>query len=88
MGKEKDVTAIRKGKGKGSKGDGKGRGQQMQCAHCGRRGHGPANCWMLHPDQMPWKKTAAVEEETQVGGLGFDIVCVEVAAPPGSAGRP
>ena len=31
---------------------------------------------------MPWKRTAAVEEETPVGGLRFDIGCVEVAASP------
>ena len=32
------------------------------------------------PRQIPWKRTAAVEEETPVGSVGFDIGCVEVAA--------
>ena len=58
------------------------------CGHCGKIGHGPANCWTLHPDQIPWKRTAAVEEETPVGGLGFDIGCIEVAAPPGLGRTP
>ena len=84
-GKGRDDT---KGKGKGFKGGGKGQGGGHPCGHCGKTGHGPANCWTLHPDQMPWKRTAAVEEETVVGSLGFDIDCVEVAAPLGLSRRP
>ena len=38
--------------------------------------------------RTPWKRTAAVEEETPVGGLGFDISCIEVAAPPGLGRTP
>ena len=71
-----------KGKGKGFKGGGKGQGGRHPC------GHGPANCWTLHPDQILWKRTAAVEEETPVGGLEFDIGCIEVAAPPGLGRTP
>ena len=63
-GKGRDDT---KGKGKGFKGGGKGQGGGHPCGHCGKTGHGPANCWTLHPDQIPWKRTAAVEEETPVG---------------------
>ena len=63
-GKGRDDT---KGKGKGFKGGGKGQGDGHPCGHCGKTGHGPANCWTLHPDQIPWKRTAAVEEETPVG---------------------
>ena len=84
-GKGRDDT---KSKGKGFKGGGKGQGGGHPCGHCGKTGHGPANCWTLHPDQIPWKRTAAVEEETPVGGLGFDIGCIEVAAPPGLGRRP
>ena len=64
-GKGRDDT---KGKGKGFKGGGKGQGGGHPCGHCGKTGHGPANCWTLHPDHIPWKRTAAVEEETPVGG--------------------
>ena len=88
-GKGRGLHSDQKGKGKGSKGDGKGRGQQVQCAHCGRRGHGPANCWTLHPDQMPWKKTSKIEEEdVAVGGSGFDVGFVDVVtSPPGICKR-
>ena len=49
-----------KEKGKGFKGGGKGKGGGQPCGHCGKTGHGPANCWTLLPEQMPWKRTAAV----------------------------
>ena len=88
-GKGKGLHGDHKGKGKGSKGDGKGRGQHLQCTHCGKRGHAPANCWTLHPDQMPWKKTSYIEEEdVAVGGIGFDVGFVDVAtSPPGICKR-
>ena len=79
-GKGRDDT---KGKGKGFKGGGKGQGGGHPCGHSGKTGHGPANCWT-----PPWKRTAAVEEETPVGGLGFDIGCIEVAALPGLGRTP
>ena len=84
-GKGKGLHGDHKGKGKGSEGDGKGRVQHLQCTHCGKRGHAPANCWTLHPDQMPWKKTSYIEEEdVAVGGIGFDVGFVDVAtSPPG-----
>ena len=84
-GKGRDDT---KGKGKGFKGGGKGQGGGHPSGHCGKTGHGPANCWTLHPDQIPWKRSADVEEETPVGGLGFDIGCIEIAAPPGLGRTP
>ena len=89
MGKEKDFTVITKVKERGPRGDGKGRGQHLQCTRCGKRGHAPANCWTLHPDQMPWKKTSYIEEEdVAVGGIGFDVGFVDVAtSPPGICKR-
>lgn len=82
-GKGKGEKGGGKGKGKAAKAGGKGKGVFPTCAHCGKQGHSPANCWTLHPDQLPWKKTAAVEEEA-VGGLGFDIGCLEACpTPPG-----
>jgi hypothetical protein len=74
-----------KGKGKGGKAGGKG---QAVCNHCGKSGHTTMNCWTLHPDQMPWKRTSAVEEEElDVGGVGFDVGVIDVCeAPPGLRG--
>ena len=88
-GKGKGLYSDHKGRGKGSKGDGKGRGQQVQCTHCGNRGHGPATCWTLHPDQILWKKTSYIEEEdVAVGGIGFDVGLVDVVtSPPGVCKR-
>ena len=41
----------------------------------------------MHPDQLPWKKTAAVEEEETIRGLGLDIGCLETCpTPPGLCG--
>ena len=48
------------------------------CSHCGKMGHTHANCWTLHPEQLPWKRTEAVDEEhVDVGG--FDIGFVEIS---------
>ena len=88
-GKGKGLHSNHKGKGKGSKGEGKGRGQQVRCTHCKKRGHISANCWTLHPDQMPWKKTSKIEEEdVAVGGIGFVVGFVDVVtSPPGICKR-
>ena len=87
-GKGQEKGGVLKGKGKGYKGAGKGgKGQGMPCMHCGKTGHTPAKSWTLHPDQLPWRRTSAVEEEEEdlpVGGLGFDVGMVEVCQrPPG-----
>ena len=70
-----------KSSGKGGKGDAKGKGKGARtttpCSHCGKPGHTPANCWTLHPDQLPWKRTEAIEEE-QLDVGGFDVGYVEV----------
>ena len=50
------------------------------CSHCGKAGHTPATCWSLHPDQLPWKRAEAVDEE-QVDVGGFDVGYVEVRRP-------
>ena len=82
VGKGKGGKSSQKGSStKGaSKGGGKGKGPgttRAPCTHCGKLGHTPANCWTLHPEQLPWKRTEAVEEEhVDVGG--FDVGCVEV----------
>ena len=47
------------------------------CSHCRKPGHTPATCWTLHPEQLPWKRTEAIEEE-QVDVGGFDVGYVEV----------
>lgn len=50
-----------KGKGKDSKGVGKGKARPP-CPGCGKLGHGPDNCWTLHPEL--WRKGAnSVEAE-------------------------
>ena len=50
----------------------------MACTHCGKPAHTPANCWTLHPEQMVWKWTNAVEEEGYEEENGFDVGAVEV----------
>ena len=50
----------------------------MACNHCRKPGHTPANCWTLHPEQMVWKWTNAVEEEGYEEENGFDVGAVEV----------
>lgn len=84
IGKGKGGKASAKGDhGKGvGKGGAKGKGPGMTrtptpCSHCGKPGHTPANCWTLHPEQLPWKRTEMVEEE-QVDVGGFDVGYVEV----------
>ena len=74
------------GKGfvKGGKSDGKGfgargfckdgKGGRLSCDHCGKIGRSPNNCWTKHPEQIPWKRTSAIEwdcleEEHDIGGL-------------------
>ena len=82
-----------KGKHKGDhkgdhyKGDGKGKGKQ-QCSHCGKPGHGPANCWALHPEQMTWKYANGVDEETEDYTSGFDVGSLEVEEPKRRQQRP
>ncbi len=49
----------RKGKGHGNDGGGKG-----ACSRCGKTGHSPANCWTLHPEQLPWKRAGAGAAES------------------------
>ena len=49
--------------------------------HCGKVGHVPANCWTLHPEQLPWKRTAMVDEdegevERDIGGLTTTALAV------------
>ncbi len=56
-----------KGKGKGGKG---GKGGKAQCSVCGKIGHGPANCWTLHPELMTWKAANAINEEIPGMALG------------------
>ena len=69
-----------KGPGEGEKGKGKG-GARPACSHCGKIGHGPNNCWTLHPEQAPWKQAHAVDfdaGENAQGEMGFDVGCIEV----------
>ena len=85
-----------KGKGKGDSSKGKGKGDfgdgRQRCTYCGKTGHTTANCWTLHPNQIPWKRTAAVDWEHGDDGVDRDIGQVfvadpepvrEIAGPPG-----
>ena len=73
------ATPYEKGKGKGEKGNkGKGKGASpkgngngLQCKRFGKNGHTAANCWTLHPDQLPWKRAGAdgEDEECDIGQL-------------------
>ena len=75
----KESSAKGVGKG-GVKGKGPGATRTTApCSHCGKPGHTPANCWTLHPEQLPWKRTEAVEEEEQLEVGGFDVGYVGVS---------
>ena len=69
-----------KGKGKGA--SPKGNGNGLQCKRFGKNGHTAANCWTLHPDQLPWKRAAAVEE-ADGEDEECDIVQLDVLDPHG-----
>ena len=87
FGKGKGKGDFSKGKGKGDFGDGR-----QRCTYCGKTGHTAANCWTLHPNQIPWRRTAAVDWEYGDDGMDRDIGQVsivdpesdwKIAAPPG-----
>ena len=67
------------------KGHGKGK-----CDHCGKTGHTSSNCWVLHPEQLPWKGADAVDEHDQqwsnieIGHVGAQHALLPVL-PPGLA---
>lgn len=66
-GKDSGKGSVKgKGKGKDSKGIGKGK-TRVPCPVCGKLGHGPDNCWTLHPEL--WRK-GANSIETEVVTLG------------------
>lgn len=101
-----------KGKGKGSKGKGgkdgkgskgskgKGKGEWVGfCSYCGKRGHGPRDCWTKQRDEETNGGKGAVnsmddagtnnypeqgQEDGDIGG--FDIAAVDVACRSGCAG--
>ena len=51
-------------KGFGAKGVGKdGKGGRPSCDHCGKMDHSPNNCWTKYPEQLPCKRTSAIEWE-------------------------
>ena len=58
-----------KGKGKGKASE-KGKGKGLPCSGCGKTGHGPSECWTLHPELWKpggWqKRTNSVEEEEPI----------------------
>ena len=55
--------------------------RQSECADCGKR-ETPRE--LLGVAQMPWRKTAYIEEEdVAVGGVWFDVGLVEVVTPLG-----
>lgn len=93
-GREKGTKGGDYGKGKYSKGGGKsyegkgfgknGKGRQV-CDYCGKTGHGPDNCWTKHPEQLPWKRTSAVdwEEEEHEHDIGCIDAMKDVPVPPG-----
>ena len=69
----------RGGKGPGGKG-GKGKGGDWQgyCSYCGKRGHGPRDCWTKQRDEANGSNTAG---KTDIGDVeedvgGFDIGCI------------
>ena len=74
--------------GKGVKIDGKvigsmgvGKDGRPTCSYCGKVGHDHHNCFTKHPEQLPWKRTLAIEwecleEEHDIGGIektGMDV---------------
>ena len=80
---------VQKGKAQGKgwqmKGHGKGK-----CDHCGKTGHTSSNCWVLHPEQLPWTGANAVDEhDQQWSNIEIGHVCAQHALlpvlPPGLA---
>ncbi len=76
--------AVEKGKGKGFevKFAGKG-GAHAPCHHCDKIGQPATSCWILHPDQLPWKRQAASQEYYEEGETYRDIGQLEVLDPDG-----
>ena len=70
------------GKGGGNKGKGKGEWNGF-CSYCGKKGHGPRDCWNKQKDEANNGKTDVGEVEEDIGG--FEIGCVdkEKMYPPG-----
>ena len=74
-GKGFDKVGKSDGKGFGAKGRGKdGKGSRPTCDLCGKIGQGPNNWWTKYPEQLPRKRTSAIEwecheEEHDIGGL-------------------
>ena len=50
------------------------------CGHCGKRGHGTARCWTLHPDQLLWKSGNVVEENHHYHGDRTTATCLQFGA--------
>ena len=66
----------------GNKGKGKGEWNGF-CSHCGKKGHGPRDCWTKQKDEANNGKTDVGEVEEDIGR--FEIGCVdkEKMYPPG-----
>ena len=70
------------GKDAGSKGKGKGGDWHGFCSYCGKRGHGPRDCWTKQKDEANTKMDVG-EVEQDVGGFEIGCVFKEYAYPPG-----
>jgi len=70
------------GKGAGNKGKGKGEWNGF-CSYCGKKGHGPRDCWTKQKDEANNGRMDVGEVEEDIGG--FEIGCVdkEKVYPPG-----
>ena len=77
-----------KGKGFGNKGKGKGTGEWTgYCSYCGKRGHGPRDCWSKAADEAAAGDkgglAAVAQEEYEAENqnheiCGFDIACLDI----------
>ena len=56
------------GKGANNKGKGKGEWQGF-CSYCGKRGHGPRDCWAKQKDEANISKIDVAEVEEDMGGF-------------------
>ena len=67
------------GKGPNPKGTGKGDWNGF-CSYCGKKGHGPRDCWSKQRDESGGSRMDVGEVEEDIGG--FEIGCVD-SYPPG-----